>query len=113
LHFDSFILAFCFSYLGYDFTCSSVTKVFFDLVKVEQKKKSPIPKKLGSKAPTPTLPTAQRNKSILAESIFGVDITIIEIRSQEEFSILFAMLPHIATEAHRQCRTRDKWTEYL
>jgi len=98
LHFDSFILTFCFSYLGYDLTCSSVTKVFFDPAKVGQKKKPPIPKKLGSKAPTPTLPS-QRNKSILAESIFGVDITIIEIRSQEEFSTLFAMLLHIATEA--------------
>jgi len=80
---------------------------FFNPAKVGQKKKPSIPKKLRSKAPTPTLPSAQRNKSILAESIFRVDITIIEIRPQEEFSTLFAMLLHIATEAHRQCRTDE------
>jgi hypothetical protein len=40
---------------------------------------------------------------LLAESIFGVDVTVIPIQPREDFSTSFSRLPEIAVETYNQC----------
>jgi hypothetical protein len=39
----------------------------------------------------------------LAEFIFGVDVIIVAIEPQEDFSTIFARLPEIVVETYNQC----------
>lgn len=89
----------------------------FDPAKAGKKKQPPTRSKLGPKSPNVpppqaldkgASPTAQRNDLILSESIFGVDITVTEIKPREDFSTSFAQLPAIALEIHRQCQTDER-----
>jgi len=52
--------------------------------------------------------TAQRNDLILSEAIFGVDVTVVEIKPRKEFSTSFANLPSIAIETHKQCAINER-----
>jgi hypothetical protein len=48
-------------------------------------------------------PTEQKNDLLLAESIFGVDVTIVVIEPREDFLTTLARLPEIAVETYNQC----------
>jgi hypothetical protein len=89
----------------------------FDLARVGQKRRPPTAKRPGPKSlevtPPSVLhqaanPTPQRNESLLAESIFGVDVTITEIHSLDDFTTSFAMLPAIAADTFNQCQTDER-----
>jgi hypothetical protein len=84
----------------------------FDPKKVGQKAKPKTKSPLGPKSPRPTPPgdlhknenpTEQKNDLLLAESIFGVDVTIAAIEPREDFSTTFPRLPEIAVKTHNQC----------
>jgi len=51
--------------------------------------------------------TPQHNEPILTKSIFGVNVTIVEIQPREEFSTSF-VLSNIAAETHRQTQTDER-----
>ena len=84
----------------------------FDPKKVGQKVKPKTKSPLGPKSPRPTPSgalhknentTEQKNDLLLAESIFGVDVTIVAVEPVEDFSTTFAQLPEIAVETYNQC----------
>lgn len=67
----------------------------FDPAKAGQKRKPPTPSRLGPKSSdvtppsalhTSANPTMQKNESLLAESIFGIDMTITAIQPRKDFS---------------------------
>ena len=83
----------------------------FDPRKVGQKTR------MKTKSAKPTTPTAlqkneqpseQKNDLLLAESIFGVDVTIIAIDSREDFSTSFTKLSEIAVETYNQCAIDER-----
>lgn len=60
------------------------------------------------KLPTPELlhrnanPTQQKNHSLLDESIFGCEVTVVPIAPREDFTPTFAAVPAIAEEVYRE-----------
>lgn len=89
----------------------------FDPKKVGEKPKLKTKSRLGPKcalaeAPTSldknTTPSEQKNQLLLAESIFGVDITVIPIQPREDFSTSFSRLPEIAVETYNQCSVDER-----
>lgn len=69
-----------------------------------QRVKAPPIKKL----PTPELmhrntnPTPQKNHSLLEESIFGCEVTVVPIAPKEEFTPIFAAVPTLAEKVYRE-----------
>jgi len=85
----------------------------FDPKEVGQKSKIKMKSPLGPKSAKPSAPTVlpknehsseQKNEHILAESIFGVDLTILPIEPREDFLTSFARLPEIAVETQSMRR---------
>lgn len=60
------------------------------------------------KLPTPELllhnvnPTPQKNHSLLEESIFGCEVTVVPIAPREEFTTVLAAVPTLAEETYRE-----------
>lgn len=58
--------------------------------------------------PKPTLteansePTKQKNSSLLAESIFGQEVTVVPIAPEERFQASYSAVPTIASEVYRE-----------
>jgi hypothetical protein len=80
-------------------------------------KKAPPPKRLGPKSPNPTppsrvntpqTPTPQRNEPIISEAIFGVDITVYEIKPRQNFEANYSKLPDIAVEVYNNISIDEK-----
>lgn len=61
-----------------------------------------------TKLPTPefthrnTNPTPQKNHSLLDESIFGCEVTVVPIAPNEQFTSIFAAVPSLAEEVYRE-----------
>jgi hypothetical protein len=54
----------------------------------------------GSEVNTPQKPTAQRNESIIAESIFGVDVCVVPIQPRQNFQTNLAKIDDLAVETY-------------
>lgn len=61
-----------------------------------------------TKLPTPELlhrnanPTPQKNHSLLEESIFGCEVSVVPIAPREDFTPTFAAVPALAEEVYRE-----------
>jgi hypothetical protein len=53
-------------------------------------------------------PTAQRNESMISESIFGVDVSVTEIALNQEFGANYQRLIDISTETYQNFRADEK-----
>jgi hypothetical protein len=80
-------------------------------------KKTPPPKRLGPKSPLPTppsrintpqTPTPQRNKPMISEAIFGVDITVFEIEPRQTFDANYSNVPDLAVEVYNDIAVDEK-----
>jgi hypothetical protein len=84
--------------------------------KAQPKTKSPnFPKSAVLTAPTAlernTTPTEQKNKLLLEDSIFGMDVTIIPIQPIKDISTSFARLPETAVETYNQYSIDERQLE--
>jgi hypothetical protein len=80
--------------------------------KPKDAKQKPRPGPTSGELPAPTrpqrAPTAQRNESIIAESIFGIDVFVTEIAPRQEFNASYNRLVDMSLETYQNFRADER-----